>query len=134
MQFIRFPKTLDYDWITISDEMLESTLTVFRTTFRANIKYDRRQNERTIIHQLFLRNPSLLHRDSYADHKYELSLKEKQDNCRQNCDFILMPDLPSHRSEEHTSELQSLMRISYAVFCLKKKNNNKHTNITTLTK
>src|SRR3546814_1503886 len=32
------------------------------------------------------------------------------------------------RSEEHTSELQSLMRISYAVFCLKKKNN---INITT---
>src|SRR3546814_8580382 len=32
------------------------------------------------------------------------------------------------RSEEHTSELQSLMRISYAVFCLKKKNKNaKHT-------
>src|SRR3546814_6349670 len=28
------------------------------------------------------------------------------------------------RSEEHTSELQSLMRISYAVFCLKKKNTN----------
>src|SRR3546814_13404009 len=36
----------------------------------------------------------------------------------------------SGRSEEHTSELQSLMRISYAVFCLKKKkdkHNNKHT-------
>src|SRR3546814_3477624 len=30
--------------------------------------------------------------------------------------------LDDHRSEEHTSELQSLMRISYAVFCLKKKN------------
>src|SRR3546814_1938727 len=30
------------------------------------------------------------------------------------------------RSEEHTSELQSLMRISYAVFCLKKKNNSIH--------
>src|SRR3546814_6591916 len=30
------------------------------------------------------------------------------------------------RSEEHTSELQSLMRISYAVFCLKKKNLNPH--------
>src|SRR3546814_1163124 len=30
------------------------------------------------------------------------------------------------RSEEHTSELQSLMRISYAVFCLKKKNKNIH--------
>src|SRR3546814_3902910 len=37
------------------------------------------------------------------------------------------------RSEEHTSELQSLMRISYAVFCLKKKNratNTKNTNTT----
>src|SRR3546814_2631651 len=34
------------------------------------------------------------------------------------------------RSEEHTSELQSLMRISYAVFCLKKKN--KKSNITIL--
>src|SRR3546814_1906174 len=35
------------------------------------------------------------------------------------------------RSEEHTSELQSLMRISYAVFCLKKKKNNKKTIINT---
>src|SRR3546814_1355188 len=32
-------------------------------------------------------------------------------------------DLGEARSEEHTSELQSLMRISYAVFCLKKKTN-----------
>src|SRR3546814_7858461 len=32
-------------------------------------------------------------------------------------------DLGHGRSEEHTSELQSLMRISYAVFCLKKKKN-----------
>src|SRR3546814_5324532 len=32
------------------------------------------------------------------------------------------------RSEEHTSELQSLMRISYAVFCLKKKNKKKYIN------
>src|SRR3546814_1794098 len=34
-------------------------------------------------------------------------------------------DRALHRSEEHTSELQSLMRISYAVFCLKKKKPNK---------
>src|SRR3546814_5233871 len=34
------------------------------------------------------------------------------------------------RSEEHTSELQSLMRISYAVFCLKKKKKEKLNNIT----
>src|SRR3546814_3620091 len=36
------------------------------------------------------------------------------------------PDAKPDRSEEHTSELQSLMRISYAVFCLKKKNTNQH--------
>src|SRR3546814_7244175 len=48
------------------------------------------------------------------------------------------PIFPLHcdqhaRSEEHTSELQSLMRISYAVFCLKKKKkqNNKKTKYTT---
>src|SRR3546814_4826483 len=35
------------------------------------------------------------------------------------------------RSEEHTSELQSLMRISYAVFCLKKKKHNNKKNYTT---
>src|SRR3546814_1180197 len=39
--------------------------------------------------------------------------------------------LRRHRSEEHTSELQSLMRISYAVFCLKKKKK-RHTTKTTV--
>src|SRR3546814_1615199 len=36
---------------------------------------------------------------------------------------LIVGALSLGRSEEHTSELQSLMRISYAVFCLKKKNN-----------
>src|SRR3546814_2046834 len=36
---------------------------------------------------------------------------------------LVHTDVNQYRSEEHTSELQSLMRISYAVFCLKKKNN-----------
>src|SRR3546814_9616316 len=36
-------------------------------------------------------------------------------------DFVVLIPPEHHRSEEHTSELQSLMRISYAVFCLKKK-------------
>src|SRR3546814_6849542 len=44
------------------------------------------------------------------------SLIDRQERCRMvACDGAT-------RSEEHTSELQSLMRISYAVFCLKKKN------------
>src|SRR3546814_7205386 len=41
---------------------------------------------------------------------------------REAVDSYLADDRPNVRSEEHTSELQSLMRISYDVFCLKKKN------------
>src|SRR3546814_2238498 len=40
---------------------------------------------------------------------------------------LLRPPSREHRSEEHTSELQSLMRISYAVFCLKQKKYHKTT-------
>src|SRR3546814_2913607 len=40
-------------------------------------------------------------------------------------------EFPDGRSEEHTSELQSLMRNSYAVFCLKKKNEHTHHNTIT---
>src|SRR3546814_8677424 len=53
-------------------------------------------------------------------------------HCPRNQILVVLPaSMPARmpanncaaRSEEHTSELQSLMRISYAVFCLKKKNN-----------
>src|SRR3546814_6001388 len=45
---------------------------------------------------------------------------------------FIISNTPSHvRSEEHTSELQSLMRISYAVFCLKKKTTTNTTKNTT---
>src|SRR3546814_4186169 len=47
-----------------------------------------------------------------------------RDNWLSNRIFQSYDDIVDHcRSEEHTSELQSLMRISYAVFCLKKKKN-----------
>src|SRR3546814_1929271 len=42
--------------------------------------------------------------------------------------MILLKKQSEIRSEEHTSELQSLMRISYAVFCLKKKNKHRKPN------
>src|SRR3546814_980681 len=45
-------------------------------------------------------------------------LQSDQGACQRR---LARPRLADHRSEEHTSELQSLMRISYAVFCLKKK-------------
>src|SRR3546814_8516664 len=44
------------------------------------------------------------------------------DNAHRQADLAPIVNFED-RSEEHTSDLQSLMRISYAVFCLKKKNN-----------
>src|SRR3546814_10553722 len=46
------------------------------------------------------------------------------------CPDNAQPTSLAHRSEEHTSELQSLMRSSYAVFCLKKKRINREKNKT----
>src|SRR3546814_1099541 len=48
--------------------------------------------------------------------------------CQHRCHHPRTPVDTVNRSEEHTSELQSLMRISYAVFCLKKKTINNNTN------
>src|SRR3546814_996317 len=48
-------------------------------------------------------------------------LKHHLDVAPQRAPALLVQTLDFVRSEEHTSELQSLMRISYAVFCLKKK-------------
>src|SRR3546814_7569241 len=50
---------------------------------------------------------------SYCYYRFNEALEMARNQC----------DFPDTRSEEHTSELQSLMRISYAVFCLKKKKN-----------
>src|SRR3546814_7894119 len=57
-----------------------------------------------------------------------LALTAVFDNVMIALDLFTYP--PEHRSEEHTSELQSLMRISYAVFCLKKKTTSQKQQIT----
>src|SRR3546814_3933168 len=68
-----------------------------------------------------------------ADHGRELSPLRRRETARRVQILPLDEELGAGepadpgRSEEHTSELQSLMRISYAVFCLKKKNNNHKT-------
>src|SRR3546814_1605710 len=51
------------------------------------------------------------------------SLRRQADELSRSSDHatVQLQELVAARSEEHTSELQSLMRISYAVFCLKKK-------------
>src|SRR3546814_4901445 len=61
--------------------------------------------------------------DSSSDRRRPLAgargLRRRRSECRTRRDGGA--DARGRRSEEHTSELQSLMRISYAVFCLKKK-------------
>src|SRR3546814_4385580 len=64
-----------------------------------------------------------LHRPSAPDQQHQRDHEQQMVPAHHH---VLGPDSqigPEHlpRSEEHTSELQSLMRISYAVFCLKKK-------------
>src|SRR3546814_3188430 len=70
---------------------------------------------------LFRSHPELQRKLRSADH----GLCDAHGELRHGC------STRSARSEEHTSELQSLMRISYAVFCLKKKNNNRYQQYTT---
>src|SRR3546814_8748867 len=76
------------------------TLFPYSTLFRSALPFMRRYNDKTVVVK-------------YGGHAMgddDLALKFA-------ADIVLL----KQRSEEHTSELQSLMRISYAVFCLKKK-------------
>src|SRR3546814_6309406 len=59
---------------------------------------------------------AVFHHDWLAKRLLQLRSKQSREKVR----------TAACRSEEHTSELQSLMRISYAVFCLKKKKNKKN--------
>src|SRR3546814_9647762 len=61
-----------------------------------------------------------LHR-APAERNAGMAIEMPEETCRGAA--MRAPCLGERRSEEHTSELQSLMRISYAVFCLKKKIN-----------
>src|SRR3546814_4505805 len=70
----------------------------------------------------------------FADHvRLHFRTVRERDMARYAAQRLELGLLKQHRSEEHTSELQSLMRISYAVFCLikKTKNNHKHSRLIT---
>src|SRR3546814_3043569 len=58
--------------------------------------------------------------------RWDFGQRIREVEVRDDGSVWLLTDGEDGRSEEHTSELQSLMRISYAVFCLKKKKNITH--------
>src|SRR3546814_8031475 len=73
-------------------------------------------------------NQRLRQRENSIDQRINSALESERSNLRRDQQQAASERQPTvgllaDRSEEHTSELQSLMRISYAVFCLKKKNN-----------
>src|SRR3546814_5354000 len=78
--------------------------------------------------------PTVLWKTPYNEHKVRGgTARYAIEAVRRGYAFIVQNERGRYfRSEEHTSELQSLMRISYAVFCLKKKkiSNNIHLNLT----
>src|SRR3546814_8603214 len=75
------------------------------------------------------------HRRADVDHRHDAVIRDVERTGQQAVCVLDRERLHVHhprgesRSEEHTSALQSLMRISYAVFCLKKKNNSTYEHV-----
>src|SRR3546814_5800910 len=102
------------------------TLFPYTTLFRSLLK------EFTNLRQLNLNYTSVTDQDleniASLPHLRSLMLTGTDITPEGVASLLSLPKLRHLRSEEHTSELQSLMRISYAVFCLKKKTiKNTHT-------
>src|SRR3546814_8485088 len=87
---------------------------------RIKLRKSRRQSGRTLILHDARNDLVLITADTVIDHA--AILDAHRDRIQQFGRFAIESRSLAWRSEEHTSELQSLMRISYAVFCLKKKN------------
>src|SRR3546814_3426469 len=106
-----------------------ATLFPYTTLFRSDREAVRLQPER--LHQRHVVAPAavMIARDlagvALGDHQPRIVGEAPPDRRARAIGERRALDL---RSEEHTSELQSLMRISYAVFCLKKQNNNTRNN------
>src|SRR3546814_9218221 len=104
------------------------TLFPYTTLFRSAVRIlrDRRRQERRLSRRVRPRDRRVRQRDHQVglervprQRQVQLGAERFQIGCAQHA-------VLGQRSEEHTSELQSLMRISYAVFCLKKKTKYKY--------
>src|SRR3546814_8501778 len=106
------------------------TLFPYTTLFRSR-RRQTRQPERIGCDTIFATSgPN--HAHGSASHRLAPEVRDAHgsNEARRPCDGRTRQHAPPawrNRSEEHTSELQSLMRISYAVFCLKKKKHTRET-------
>jgi len=96
LEFIKYPGVLNYDWLTIKEEFIEEAIEKFSETYKRHKKYDRRNNERNILHNFFNKNKIVLLRDTYVDLQYETNLYEVDGVRSEECDFILKTDFPEY--------------------------------------
>jgi hypothetical protein len=94
LEYIKYPVPLNYDWIILSQDKIAKAIEDFNRTYRTHVKYDRKNNERTILHDFFNRNQLILLRDVYYDLEYEKNLYDNNDTTSEECDFILKTEFP----------------------------------------
>lgn len=93
-EFIKLPSPLNYDWVVLSNKEIETAILKYIDTYKNHVKYDRQNNERTILHDFFNKHRTILLRDTYSDMEYELNLNELKVRNSEECDFILKTEYP----------------------------------------
>jgi hypothetical protein len=93
-EFINLPTPLIYDWLIIDRNKIEKSITEFNTTYNQHNKYNRKNNERTILHGFFNRNKMILLRDAFVDFEYERNLYDFNQKTNEECDYILKTEFP----------------------------------------
>src|SRR3546814_6193946 len=107
--FAKAPKEVIRKWRFLVNDYLRGRQVLKRTLLLIDARHGIKDVDRDIMKML-----------DEAAVSYRIAITK--------ADKVKASDLAETRSEEHTSELQSLMRISYAVFCLKKKKNEHNDN------
>ncbi|WBU87956.1 hypothetical protein [Cellulophaga omnivescoria] len=93
-EYINLPTPLLLDWMILGRDEIEKTITEFNATYNNHIKYDRRNNERTILHDFFNQNKMILLRDAFVDLEYEKNLYDLNQKTNEECDYILKTEFP----------------------------------------
>ena len=93
-EFIKLPSPLNYDWVVLNNKEIETAILKYIDTYKNHVKYDRQNNERTILHDFFNQHRIILLRDTYSDMEYELNLNELKARNSEECDFILKTEYP----------------------------------------
>lgn len=93
-EFIKLPSPLIYDWLIVKRGEIEEAIMKFNKTYNQHIKYDRKNNERTILHKFFNKNKMILLRDAYVGLDYEKNLFDLNEKTNEECDYILKTEFP----------------------------------------